>query len=58
MVLAREKHERAHAAILRGTLFVGCTATLTRSIFELAELHQSDPLFDAMVNSRFSSRLC
>jgi len=27
------------AAILRGTLFLGSTAALTGSIFELAELH-------------------
>jgi len=35
----REKSERGHAAILRGTLFLGSTAALTGSIFELAELH-------------------
>jgi len=37
-VIAREKPERGHAAILRGTLLLGPTAALTRSIFELAEL--------------------
>jgi len=35
----REKPERGHAAVLRGTLFLGRTVTLTESIFELAELH-------------------
>jgi len=36
--LCGEKPEKGHAAILRGTLFLGSTAALTGSIFELAEL--------------------
>jgi len=36
---SREKPERGHAAVLRGTLFLGRIAALTKSIFELAELH-------------------
>jgi len=36
---AREKSKRGHAAVLRGTLFLDRTATLTGSIFEQAELH-------------------
>jgi len=35
----REKPERGHAAVLGGTLFLGCTVALTGSIFEPVELH-------------------
>jgi len=40
MTYGREKPERGHAVVLRGTLFLGRTAALTGSIFELAKLHQ------------------
>jgi len=37
--VTKEKPERSHAAVLRRTLFLGRTATLAGSIFELAKLH-------------------
>jgi len=37
--MSREKPKRGHAVVLGGTLFLGRTAALTGSIFELAELH-------------------
>jgi len=52
----REKPERGHTAVSRGTLFLGRTAALTGSIFNLMELHAT--FWCYMINDRFGLRPC
>jgi len=52
-----EKHERSHAAVLCGMLFLGHTTAPTESIL-VGKTTWPDPFFDAIINGRFDSRPC